>query len=95
MITIETLRKNATKFAKSYADASYEMGEAQMFVCDLCAVFGINHRRAISFEQRVKKSNNKRGRIDSFISGILLIEMKSAGEDLDAAYTQAMGYFRV
>ena len=37
MITadIQTLRQRATKFAKDYADAYYEMGEAQSFIIDL------------------------------------------------------------
>jgi len=93
MLTIEILRKNAAKFAKEFADSSYEMGEAQDFIRDLCKIFGISHRRFVSFEKRVKKLGNQYGRIDGFIPGLLLIEMKSAGEDLDKAYSQASEYF--
>ncbi|MCX7067149.1 MAG: hypothetical protein NTW85_05600 [Methylococcales bacterium] len=93
MITIETLRNNATKFAKEFADSTYEMGEAQDFIRGLCAIFGLNHRRFVSFEKRVKKLGNKQGRIDGFIPSLLLIEMKSAGKDLDKAYQQATEYF--
>ncbi len=93
MITIETLRNNAVKFAKEFADSTYEMGDAQDFMRGLCAIFGLNHRRFVSFEKRVKKLGNKQGRIDGFIPSLLLIEMKSAGKDLDKAYQQASEYF--
>ncbi|MDO9214593.1 MAG: hypothetical protein Q7U23_12255 [Methylococcales bacterium] len=93
MITIETLRNNAAKFAKEFADSTYEMGEAQDFTRGLCAIFGLNHRRFVSFEKRVKKLGGKQGRIDGFIPSLLLIEMKSAGKDLDKAYQQATEYF--
>lgn len=82
----------AYRFMKDFADASYEMGQAQDFIRELCDVFGFSHKRLVSFEQRVKTLGGKRGRIDGFYPGKLLIEMKSRGEDLDAAYTQATGY---
>ena len=93
MLPIETLRNNAAKFAKEFADSTYEMGDAQDFMRGLCAIFGLNHRRFVSFEKRVKKLGNKQGRIDGFIPSLLLIEMKSAGKDLDKAYQQATDYF--
>jgi hypothetical protein len=82
----------AYRFMKDYADASYEMGQAQDFIRDLCEVFGFSHKRLVSFEQRVKKLGGARGRIDGFYPGKLLIEMKSLGQDLDAAYIQATEY---
>ncbi|MDD1611116.1 MAG: hypothetical protein LUO95_11145, partial [Methylococcaceae bacterium] len=93
MITIETLRNNAAKFAKEFVDSTYEMGDAQDFMRGLCAIFGLNHRRFVSFEKRVKKLGGKQGRIDGFIPSLLLVEMKSAGKDLDKAYQQATDYF--
>ncbi len=39
-----------------------------------------SNKRLVSFEQRVKKLNGRRGRIDGFYTGKLLIEMKSRGE---------------
>ncbi|MDP3010899.1 MAG: N-6 DNA methylase [Methylococcales bacterium] len=92
MITIETLRKNATRFAKDFADASYEMGQAQSFIIELCKVFDLDYIRAVRFEDRVKKAKGK-GRIDAFFPSLLLVEMKSAGKDLDEAYAQATDYF--
>ena len=92
-ISIDTKRDRAAKFAKQFETASYEMGQAQRFVTDFCEIFGIDHRRLLDFETRVKKSGGKRGRIDAFIPSLLLVEMKSAGEDLDKAYAQATEYF--
>lgn len=82
----------AYRFIKDYADADYEMGQAQDFIRDLCEVFGFSHKRLVSFEQRVKKLGGGKGRIDGFYPGKLLIEMKSRGQDLDKAYVQATEY---
>jgi hypothetical protein len=49
MITSATLRKNAAKFAKEFANSNYEMGEAQDFIRDLCKIFELSHRRFVSF----------------------------------------------
>lgn len=86
------IQNRAYRFMKEFANASYELGEAQDFIRGLCEVFGFSHKRLVSFEQRVKKLGGKSGRIDGFYPGKLLIEMKSRGEDLDAAYTQATAY---
>ncbi|MCX7112531.1 MAG: class I SAM-dependent DNA methyltransferase [Proteobacteria bacterium] len=90
---LNLLRTRAAAFAKDFAKSTYEMGEAQDFIRGLCQVFGLNHRRAVRFEERVKKLGGKRGRIDGFFPGLLLVEMKSTGEDLEQAYVQATDYF--
>ena len=82
----------AYALAKDYASASYEMGQAQNFIRDLCEVFGFSAKRLVNFEQRVKKASGSSGRMDGFYPGKLLIEMKSRGEDLQAAYQQALDY---
>jgi hypothetical protein len=41
----------------------------------------------------VKKYGGGAGYVDLFWPGILLVEMKSRGKNLDRAYTQAMDYF--
>lgn len=92
-LNINTIRQRATAFAKEFAKADYEMGEAQNFIRGLCNVFGLDYRRAVRFEERVKKLGGKKGRIDGFFPGKLLVEMKSAGEDMDKAYIQATEYF--
>ena len=86
------IRHRAHHFSKEFADAHYELGEAQNFIRGLCDVFGFSNKRLVSFEQRVKKLDGRRGRIDGFYPGKLLIEMKSRGEKLDVAYQQALKY---
>jgi len=92
-LSINTIRQRAAAFAKEFAKAGYEMGEAQNFIRGLCNVFGLEYRRAVRFEERVNKLGGKKGRIDGFFPGKLLVEMKSAGEDMDKAYIQATEYF--
>jgi hypothetical protein len=95
--SLDTLQTRADEFAKDFAEASYEMGEAQEFIRGLCAVYGLSSRRAVSFELRIKKKGAdgiEKGinRIDGLFPGLLLVEMKSAGKPLDKAYAQASGY---
>ncbi len=92
MLTIETLRNNAAKFANDFSAAHYEMGQGQSFIIGLCKVFELDYLRAVRFEDRVKKAKGK-GRIDAFFPSLLLVEMKSAGKNLDDAYNQATDYF--
>ena len=92
-LSLNTLRQRAAAFAKEFSKSSYEMGEAQDFIRALCQIFELNHRRAVRFEDRVKKLGGKSGRIDGFFPGLLLVEMKSMGQDLDKAYIQATEYF--
>ena len=92
MLTIETLRSNAAKFANDFSAAHYEMGEGQKFIFGLCNVFELDYLKAVRFEDRVKKASGN-GRIDAFFPSLLLVEMKSKGEDLYKAYVQATEYF--
>src|SRR5690606_3037810 len=50
-------------------------------------------RRVASFEEAVKKLGGGQGFIDGFWRGVMLIEMKSAGKDLEEAINQAFEYF--
>jgi len=87
------IRKRAIEFAQEYANATRENAETQSFYNDFFNVFGISRRRVASFEEPVKKLAKKRGRIDLFWKGVLLVEQKSTGRNLDAAYSQALDYF--
>ena len=90
---LDELRTRADAFAKDFADAEYEMGEAQEFIRGLCEVYGLSSRRAVNFEERIGKAIGKGiNRIDGFFPGKLLVEMKSDGKNLEEAYTQASGY---
>lgn len=90
------LRQNADRFAKDCAAFAYEMGEAQKFITALCRVYGLDAHHAVEFEFRVRKADRKGiNRIDGFFPGLLLIEMKSRGEDLEAAFNQALEYVQL
>jgi hypothetical protein len=56
-------------------------------------VFGISRRRVGSFELPIKKADNKQGFIDLLWKGMILVEHKSRGKDLDKATQQAKDYF--
>ena len=56
-------------------------------------VFGISRRRVATFEQSVKKADNKQGFIDLLWKGVILVEHKSRGKSLDKAMQQAKDYF--
>lgn len=91
-LNINTIRKRAAAFAKDFAGTTYESGFDQKFVNRLCWVFGISDYRLVDFQTRVKKLGEKDGRIDAFLPGKLLVEMKSGNKDLDKAYVQATEY---
>ena len=87
------IKKRALDFSKEYAAATRENAETHSFYNDFFNVFGISRRRIASFEEPVKKLGDKRGRIDLFWKGTLLVEQKSAGRDLVRAKQQALDYF--
>ena len=90
----QEIRNRAQNFSERWADAHYEKGETQGFYIEFFNVFGIDHRRVARFEQRVELvRQEKRGFIDVFWPGMLLVEQKSAGRNQDRAYTQALDYF--
>lgn len=87
------IRANAAVFAREWHDARYERGETQSFYNDFFQVFGVKRRQVAQYEQPVTKLGNKRGFIDLFWKGVLLVEQKSAGRDLALAKEQALDYF--
>lgn len=87
------IKNRAINFSKEWESEEREHAESQSFWNDFFNIFGITRKRVASFEEPVKKLGEKRGRIDLFWKGTLLVEHKSKGKDLDKAYTQAMDYF--
>ncbi len=87
------IRSRALAFSQEYKNVTRENAETQSFYNDFFNVFGMSRKRVASFEEPVKKLGAKRGRIDLFWKGVLLVEHKSSGKDLDGAYTQALDYF--
>src|SRR3989339_2191527 len=87
------IKDRALKFSQEWADEASEDAEAKPFLDAFFNVFGVPRRRVASFEQRVKKLDGQDGYIDLLWKGILLVEQKSRGKDLDRAYQQAKDYF--
>ena len=87
------IRVRAATFADDWREARYEKGETQSFYNELFEVFGMKRRRVASFEEPVKLLGAKRGFIDLFWKGVLLVEQKSAGRSLTPAKQQALDYF--
>ncbi|MBP6014170.1 MAG: hypothetical protein KBA31_18220 [Alphaproteobacteria bacterium] len=56
-------------------------------------MFGVKRRQVAAYEEPVKRLGNKRGFLDLFWRGVLLVEQKSAGRSLKKAKEQALDYF--
>lgn len=87
------IKDRALRFAREWADESSEDAEAKSFWDGFFDVFGVSRRRVANFERKVKKLDGKDGYIDLLWKGVLLVEHKSRGKDLDRAHGQARDYF--
>lgn len=88
------IKKAATVFSKRWKTAYDEKSQAQSFLKEFFEIFGVDTVTQATFEHRVKFSDGTQGFVDMFWQGQILVEMKSKGKDLDAAYSQAMDYVR-
>lgn len=88
------IRTRAAAFAREWQGQGYEKGQTQLFYRDFFEVFGMPVRRVAAFEEPVKNlAANRRGFIDLFWKGVLLVEQKSIGMNLAKAKQQALDYF--
>ncbi|MGA7384451.1 MAG: DNA methyltransferase, partial [Methylocella sp.] len=87
------IKARAAKFAEDWNGAQYERGETQTFYNEFFELFGVTRRRVASFEHGVNLPEKKRGYLDLFWKGKLLVEQKSAGRSLTPARRQALDYF--
>ena len=91
------IRDRATHFQKRWKATEKENAESQSFWTEFLHIFDIDRKGVGLFEKQVeiKRAGKKvkNGRIDLFWPGTLLVEMKSAGQDLDRAFSQAADYF--
>lgn len=87
------IKDRALKFSREWADEASEDAEAKSFWDGFFNVFGVSRRRVGTFEQKVKKLDGRDGFIDLLWKGVLLVEHKSRGKDLDRAHKQARDYF--
>jgi hypothetical protein len=91
-LTWNEIRARAAAFAEDWRDAHYEKGETQSFYNDFFEVFGVRRKTVAQYEHAVTKLSGTQGFVDLFWPGTLLVEQKSRGRDLEAAYAQAMDY---
>jgi hypothetical protein len=93
-LSLNEIRGRAARFALDWQDTpGDERQDAQTFVRDLLAVYGITASKAALYEYRARRfSTGDRGYIDALIPGMAIVEMKSSGKDLGAAETQALDY---
>ncbi|TDR36966.1 hypothetical protein DFR29_1261 [Tahibacter aquaticus] len=87
------IKSRATAFVKEWEGEASESAEAKSFWDNFFEVFGVHRRRIASFEVPIKRPDGSDGFIDLLWKGILLVEHKSRGKDLDRAYGQAKDYF--
>lgn len=87
------IKDRAFRFSREWAEETSEDAEAKSFWDGFFDVFGVPRRRVASFERRVKKLDGRDGFIDLLWKGVLLVEHKSRGKDLDRAHAQARDYF--
>ncbi len=86
-------RFRAAQFAAKWAGERREKAEKDTFWNELLAALGIDRRQVARFEAAATRySTGRSGFIDVFWPGRLLVEHKSAGEDLSAAMVQALDY---
>lgn len=88
------IRARAKVFSEDWKDAHYEKGETQPFYEKFFDIFGVSRRSVGIYEKRVENlETGKRGFIDLFWPGTLIVEQKSAGRNLRTAQSQAFNYF--
>jgi hypothetical protein len=99
------IRLRAHAFFDEWKDKAVnarEEADAQTFQTDFLTVFGVTRRQVATFESRVSiggqadlfggSAGGRRGYIDLFWKGHIIIEMKTPGKDLKKAYIQAKEY---
>ena len=62
------IKTRAVAFTNECKDEESEDAEAKSFWNDFFHVFGISRRRVATFEQQVKKINDKQGYIDLLVT---------------------------
>ncbi len=91
------IKSRALTFSRTWADAANEDSQGKPFWIDFFEIFGITDKRVATFEHAVKKLLGEKARVDGFVDlfwpGMLLVEQKSRGKNLDTALTQALSYF--
>jgi hypothetical protein len=99
------IRLRASSFCAEWqgkAQAAREEADAQTFLTDFFNIFGVSRKQVGVFESRVTiggeedlfggVTGGRKGYIDLFWKGRIIVEMKTPGKDLEKAYRQAKEY---
>jgi len=87
------IRARAVRFVADWRGETRENAEAQTFWNEWFAIFGVQRRRFVTFEQHAERvSTGGRGRVDAFWPGVVVVEHKSGGRSLAEAEDQALDY---
>lgn len=86
------IKQKAIKFSKEWENTTSEEADAKSFLDAFFDVFGISRKKIGTFEHKVKKLSDTDGYIDLLWKGVILVEMKSRGKDLNKAFEQAKEY---
>ncbi len=92
MLSWNEMRDRAMKFARAWEAETRETGEYQTFWNEFFEIFGVQRRSVALYQKSVERLAGGHGFIDLFWPGKLIAEHKSAGKDLDEAFTQASDY---
>jgi len=93
-LTWPEIRARAAKFSDDHQLDHYEKGQTQTFYNEFFECFGVDRKQVAVYEQRVKNlPQDRKGFIDLFMPGKLIVEQKSAGLDLRVANDQALDYY--
>ncbi|RYE34730.1 MAG: class I SAM-dependent DNA methyltransferase, partial [Sphingobacteriales bacterium] len=86
------IKTRAAAFTKEWEGTQREEADAKSFLDAFFHVFDVSRKKIGTFEYKVKRLNETDGYIDLLWKGVILIEMKSLGKDLDKAFNQARDY---
>jgi hypothetical protein len=86
------IRVRAAKFAEEWKDAKSEQADKQTFWNEFFEIFGTERKSVALYEKAVERLGKANGFIDLFWPGVVIVEHKSLGKSLDAAYDQAADY---
>jgi len=92
MLTPNEIKQRAYAFMKDWEGETSERSWAQTFWNQFFNIWGMSPRRVGRFEKHVDTNRPGGGFIDLFWPGTLLVEHKTTGQDLDAAFRQALNY---
>jgi type I restriction-modification system DNA methylase subunit len=105
-LSFNEIRLKASNFVKEWEgkkNTARERGDAYDFMTDFFEVFGVPRKKVSILESRVnmsqekdelgdKTKNGRKGYMDLFWEGYIIIEMKSPGKNKTDAYKQALEY---